>query len=347
MKKVVVALVSILAIVSCKKDPVEIPPGEYDQGIIVMNEGLFQQNNASISYYSYSDGVVTQEVFKGKNNRALGDVANDMEKYMIGDSTYIIIAVDLSSQLEIVNARTFESVAQIPVFDGANAREPRRLVVHGLRAYSCNYDGTISVVDLLSNQIVNTISVGSNPDGIAVANGKLYTANSGGLNWPVYDSTISVVNLNSEAVTTTFEARVNCTKMIADSQGDVYVLSNGNYSNIPPAMLRIDTQTDQVAEEYDVAISSWSLHGDWLYYHDSNNQGVYRFNTLTETFEGTKLIDVSSYNSMYAVHVTDDYIVTADANGWTTSSTVRVYNTSGALQYEFTAGMVAKEFIVG
>lgn len=347
MKKITIAALILLTAVSCKKDQTEIPPGEYDNGIIVLNEGLYQQNNASVSYFDYTTSQVTQEVFKINNNRGLGDVANDLDTYTIGDSSYIIIAVDLSSQIEIVNARTFESVAQIPLFDGTIAREPRAIKAYGLRAYSCNYDGTVSVIDLLSNTHINTIDVGSNPDGMAIANGHLYTANSGGLNWPVYDSTISVIDLSTETVTATIESRVNCTRMVADSQGDVYVVSNGNYSNVAPAMLRLNTQTNQIVDEHDVAIGSWYLQGDWLYYHDTNNQGIYRFNTATETFEGTKIIDVSAYQSMYTVQVTDDKIITADANGYTNSSTVRVYTLSGSLQYEFTAGFLAKEFIVG
>ncbi|MEZ4922796.1 MAG: hypothetical protein R2780_06460 [Crocinitomicaceae bacterium] len=347
MKKAVIALLGLTLITSCKKDKSVIPPGQFDNGILVLNEGLYQQNNASISYYDYTSAQVTQEVFYNKNNRALGDVANDMDKYSILDSTYIIMAVDLSSQIEIVNARTFQSVAQIPIFNGTTAREPRHVQVYGLRAYTCNYDGTVSVIDLLANEVVNTISVGSNPDGMAMVNGYLYTANSGGLNWPVYDSTISVIDLNSETVVSTIPSRVNCSRMLVDAQGDIYVVSNGNYSNVAPAMLRLNTQTNVITNEYSVSIGSWSLYNDYIYFHDTDNQGIYRFNTTTETFEGTKLIDVSSYQSMYAVQVTENYIITADANGYTNSSTVRVYNLQGVLEYQFTAGFLAKEFIVG
>jgi YVTN family beta-propeller protein len=345
MKKVVVAVLGLLALQSCKKDPVVIPEGKYEEGILVLNEGLYQQNNASLSYYTPGNSQVTQQVFNNENGRGLGDVANDMDYYTIGDSAYIIIAVDLSSQLEIVNARTLKSVAQIPLFDGAIAREPRLVQAYGLIAYSCNYDGTVSVIDLVSNKVVNTIDVGANPDGMAVVGQKLYTANSGGLNWPVYDSTVSVVNLNSGTVESTIQSRVNCTKMIADSEGDIYIVSNGNYNNIAPAMIKLNTQTNQITEEHNVSISSWCLDGEWIYYHDSNNQGVYRFNTLTETFEGTQIIDVSSYQTMYAVQVTDNNIITADGNGYTNSATVRVYSKSGSFQYEFTAGFLAKEFV--
>lgn len=333
----------LLAFVACKKDDPVILPGKYDNGILVLNEGLYQQNNASVSFYSFNDNQVTQQVFYSENDRGLGDVANDWEYYEIGDSSYIIMAIDLSSQLEIVNAKSMKSIAQIPVFDGTIAREPRRIMVDGTKAYSCNYDGTVTVVDLVSNSITNTIAVGANPDGMAIVGNMLYTANSGGLNWPVYDSTITVVNTSTEAVVTTFESRVNCTMMLSDTEGDIYVVSNGDYGSVLPAMLRVDTQTNQVTEEFDVAITSWFLEDDWIYYYDSNLQGVYRFNTLSETFENVQLIDCSSYQNMYGIYLAGALVITVDANGFVNSSTVRCYNSSGVFQYEFTAGFNATD----
>ena len=41
MRKLVGLLALGLVIVSCKKDQT-IPPGKYDNGILVLNEGLFQ-----------------------------------------------------------------------------------------------------------------------------------------------------------------------------------------------------------------------------------------------------------------------------------------------------------------
>ena len=345
MKKLVGLLAIAAVIVACKKDPDVIPPGKYENGILVMNEGLFQQNNASISYYNFETNSAVQTVFQLENGRGLGDVANDWEYYTMGDSAYIIIAVDLSSQLEIVNARSLKSVAQIPVFNGSVAREPRMVEVVNDKAYCINFDGTVSVVDLNTNTITNTITVGANPDGMAIVDNYLYVANSGGLSWPDYDSTVSVVNLTTEMEELQFEGGVNMGTMIADSQGDVYVQVRGNYGSVAPSMIKINTQTNTVSDEYSISVGSWTKYGDYIYYYDSNLMGVYRFNTLTETFENSQLIDCSSYTSMYSIHVGDNLIVTSDAEGWANSSTIRVYDGSGNLQYSFTAGFVAKDIL--
>lgn len=345
MKKLTWLVAATLVLAACKKEDPEFVLGKYDDGILVLNEGLFQQNNASVTFYNAERDLTVQQVFYNENERGLGDLANDWATYSLLGNDYVIIAVDLSSQIEVVNARNFKSVAQIPVFDGSVAREPRRIEVVEDKAYSINYDGTVSVIDLYEYTITNTIQVGANPDGSAIVGNYLYTANSGGLNWPDYDSTISVVNLVTETEDLQFESRVNCTSMIADAEGDIYVISNGNYGSIAPAMLEINTETNSVENEYAVSVSSWTLYGDNIYYHDSDLNGIYRFNTVNETFENVMIIDCSSYSNMYSIHIGDNMIITTDAEGWTNSSTVRIYNMSGTLQHTFTAGFVAKDVI--
>lgn len=333
----------VLLASACKKDEPLPTPGKYDGGMIVLNEGLYQQNNASLSFYSFTENKVYQQVFLAENNRGLGDTANDLELYSIGDSSYIIVAVDVSSQLEIINVKTLKSSAQIPVFNGTIAREPRHVIVKDNRAYSCNYDGTISVVDLVSNAIVNTISVGSNPDGMAIYGNKLFVTNSGGLNFPQYDSTISVVDLVSETELIKIPSRMNCTAILADNEGDLYVISNGNYGSVAPAILRIDSQTYTIEDTIALSISSWYFHNDWIYYYDVVQQGIYRYHTLTEIFENTKLVDCASYQTMYGIYVNDSGIFTTDANGYVNSSTIRCYTLSGSFQYQFTAGLNATD----
>jgi hypothetical protein len=343
--KRIIAIGIILVLIGCKKDPPPEPLEEFENGILVLNEGLYQQNNASISFYSLATQEVVQQAFLSKNDRGLGDTANDWEYFGFNGIEYIIIAVDISSQIEIIELNTLKSVAQIPVFDGTIAREPRSVKVSGDKAFSCNYDGTVSVIDLNSNSIVNTIQVGDNPDDISIVGDKLYVANSGGLNFPIYDSTVTVIDIPSQTVETEIPSRINCTSMIQDAYGDVYIQSQGDYSSITPAMLRLNTQTNTIDDTVDVAIGSWDLYNDYIYYYDANLNGIYRYNTISELQEGIQIIDCSDYQTVYGVYVTINHIYTVDANGYVNSSTVRCYNHSGGFQYEFTAGLNATDLI--
>jgi len=342
-------LVSVI-LVSCKKDDPPVPPvvpGEYENGILVLNEGLYQQNNASLSFYSLENNQVYTQSFFLENARGLGDTANDFEKYTIDGVEYIIIAVDVSSQLEIVEANTLISVAQIPVFDGANAREPRRIKIYGTKAFVCNFDGTVTVVDLVSKSIISTIVVGANPDGLVSIGNKLYVSNSGGLNFPVYDSTITIINMDNYQIENTIQSRVNSSKMFVDSQNEIYLMSSGNYSTINPALVRINTTTNQVIQTFDIPIEAMTQVGIWIYYYDSDQKSILRLNTTSEILEGAVIINCAGYETFYGLEYNADLnlIYCFDANGYVNSSTVKCYNTSGIFQYEFTAELNARKII--
>lgn len=333
--------------IACKKDKPQPPEiiGEYKTGVLVLNEGLYEQNNASITFFDGS--TTTQQVFKSVNDRGLGDTANDFVTLSTGDKNYIIVAVDISSQIEVLDRYTLESVIQFPMFEGINAREPRRVVVRGAKAYVCNFDGTVAVVDLNNLSVESLISVGANPDGMAIVDDQLYVSNSGGLNFPVYDSTISVIDLASNSVVETINTRINSTQMVVDNQQEIYLVSNGNYDDIAPALVRINTSTNSVESIFNKQVSSMQIVGDWLYFYNGATKSIERFHTISEIFEGEEIIDLSEFETFHGMVINHakSEIYCIDANNYVASSTVNVYNFSGALLRSFTAGLNATDLI--
>ncbi|MFT4603036.1 MAG: hypothetical protein ACI857_003223 [Arenicella sp.] len=211
--------------------------------------------------------------------------------------------------------------------------------------YSCNYDGTLSIHDKSSLLELAVLDVGQNPDGLATMNGKVYVSNSGGLNAPTYDSTMTIIDANDDSVISTLTTRVNCTDLIAGINNDLYLNSRGDYAGVAPAMLRIDSEVDTIQYEFPVDITSWDYDEGWLYYVDADLNGVYRYSTLTNTFESIQLIDCSTFNTPYTIEVTSDRIYLVDANSYVNSSTVNVYDKTGGFQFDFTAGLNATDFV--
>lgn len=335
---------------ACKKDDPPLPPDnpdKYEQGFVVLNEGLFQQNNASLSFYSLANNTVYTQCFYTENNRGLGDTGNDMVRYVWNDTAYILIAVDVSSQIEIVEANTLKSVAQIPLFNGSIAREPRHVEVYDGSAFVCNFDGTVSVINLENYSVTHSLNCGSNPDAMVKNGNQLFIANSGGLNFPVYDSTVTVIDMNTKTVINTIESRINCTQMLADSENEIYLLSNGNYGSISPALVRISATTHSLIDITELPVSYIASAGDWMIYYDSDLQEVRRMNLLSESFEGTTFIDCSAYETFAGIEYepNSNLFFCFDAKGYVNSSVVRVYNSGGIFQYEFQAELNAKRIV--
>ena len=222
---------------SSNKAPI-IP--EISKSLYVLNQGQDGRNNASLTYYNLATNLTTDDIFKAKNNRGLGDIAQDVIRY--GSNIYITLTN--SSIVEVVNATTGISKKTISMVNSSNQpSKPRSLAALNGKVYITLLDGHLARLDTTTLTIDKTIAVGTNPEGIAVANNKLYVANSGGFNYQVNaksDSTISVIDPTTFTETKKIKVVINPTMIKADKYGDLYVLSMGNYWDIPSALQRIE-----------------------------------------------------------------------------------------------------------
>ena len=125
MKRLIPFLILSVLCIGCKKPPVNPPVDtNFSNGFFALNEGLFQQNNSSLSFYSYHNKAMSNQVFSQLNGRGLGDTANDMITFNFEGKQYYAIAVNVSSQIEILDGLTLESIAQIGLFENGIARQP-------------------------------------------------------------------------------------------------------------------------------------------------------------------------------------------------------------------------------
>ena len=341
MKHIFYLSIIVLLGISCKKDPKPVITSDFDRGILCMNEGLFQQNNASLSFYQLDSQKVNQQIFSAINGRGLGDTANDMISYDYNGKPYYAIAVDVSSQIEIIDAYTLKSVKQIALFENSAPKSPRALKFYNGFLYSINFDGSVSVIDLSTHSIIKHIEVGLNPESAIIVSDQLFCINSGGLNYPEYDNTITVIDLISNTVTSTFETAINCSEVIKDEDNEIYLLSRGNYGDITPKLLKIDPSSQAVVEIIDSDINGIGYDNHTLYYYDATKTAILRYNTSTETNDESTFIDCSSFENFYGIYIdpVSKLIYLVDANGYVNSSTVKCYNIDGQFKYEFTSGL--------
>ena len=332
---------------SCSKND-DINPDfqENGPGLFILSEGLFNANNSSLTYYNYAARVTVADKFKLRNGRGLGDTGNDAGVY--GSKMYIV--VNGSNTVEVVNAQSAISLKQISFTNGATGRQPRYVVFNKNKAYVSSYDGTVAVIDTTSLTVEKYITVGRNPERMAVANGKLYVANSGGLDYPNYDKTVSVVDLTTLTETKKITVTANPRGVYADQYGDVYILSSGNYADVAPAMAIIDSKTDAVTKTFaDFSASGMAINGDVAYIignsYDANFNSVAfvkLFNVKTETITSEKFItDGTAIVTPYGINVdpASGEVFVTDAKNYTTNGTVFCFGSNGVKKYSLTTGI--------
>lgn len=332
---------------SCSKnDDINPQYQENGPGLFILSEGLFNANNSSLTYYNFGAQVTVADKFKMRNGRGLGDTGNDIGVY--GSKMYIV--VNVSNTVEVVDARSAISLKQISITNGVTGRQPRYVVFNKNKAFVSSYDGTIAVIDTTSLLIEKYIPVGRNPERMAIANGKLYVANSGGLDFPNYDKTVSVVDLNTLTETKKITVTSNPRGVYADQYGDVYVLSTGNYEDVAPAMAIIDSKTDAVTKTFaNFTASAMAINGDLAYIAGSDYDAAYNsvsfvkvFNVKTETVTSEKFItDKTEIQTPYGINVntvSGDVFVT-DAKDYTTNGTVFCFGSNGVKKYTLNTGI--------
>ena len=106
--------------------------------------------------------------------------------------------------------------------------------------------------------------VGYQPEEMAIVNGKLYVANSGGYRVPLYDNRIMVIDLATFNVIKEIEVDVNLHRLLADSHGQLWVSTRGNYFDVAPALYCL--KDDKIVARLEIPISSMTIVGDSLYY---------------------------------------------------------------------------------
>jgi YVTN family beta-propeller protein len=320
--------------------PINLPetPGETGQ-MFVLCEGLFNMNNSTLSLVNFEKHNITYNYFLDQNNRGLGDTGNDMKQY--GSKLWIVINV--SSEVEVVDLKSGISIRQIPFFNANGiARQPRNITFYNNKAYVCSFDGTVARIDTTSLEIETITSVGRNPDGITAVNGKLYVSNSGGLDIPNYDSTVSVVDLNSFKEIKKITVGMNPFKLEADNQGNVYVVSRGNNSNIKSSWSRINSQTDEVIQTFNtLPVVNFTIHNDTAYLYNfdfvRNTYWVKTFDCKKEQLISDNFItDPTILERPFGiyVHPTNGNVYLTDARNYTTKGDLCCFSRKGKLLYK-------------
>lgn len=243
----------------------------YLYGKFVVNEGNFLSNNASISYIG--DQGLINEVYQAVNGVELGDVLQSFT--IIGDNGYAvlnnsqkIVVVDLKTMQHITSVSGLDYPRYM--VDGGNGmayisngsgsgqvfmmnltdhslagsidvgKGPEKMLRDGDLLYVCNsggweLDASVSVIDINTNTVINTISVGDRPmDLVRDHTGDIWVLCSGNDSWMTGGETmaslhrINVGSLSVESAVVIGSAGVHPKNMASNSTGTViYYELNG------------------------------------------------------------------------------------------------------------------------
>lgn len=326
----------------------------YLLGFYLLNEGNMGSNKATLDYYDFRTATYIRNIYSERNPSvplSLGDVGNDLQIY--GSRMYTVINV--SNKIEVMTADSAKRLGQI------NIPNCRYLCFDGQYGYVTSYAGPVQVgkdhaqigyvarFDTASLQIIDTCLVGYQPDGLCAANGKLYVANSGGYMIPQYESTISVIDLNTFKELSRIEVAPNLYRIKKDNYNQLWVSSRGNYLSHTSKLYCLNLSDDTVCDSINLPVSNFCIDGDSLYFFGSQlntdtyqEQYVYAIvnvrthELLTQHF----LSDPTLLHKPYGIAVnpiTKDIYIT-DAKDHVTPGTLYCISPNGEVRWQVRTG---------
>ena len=295
------ALSLTLAFSSCRDEHLIVYAEEEDTGeeavvsdivgMYVLCEGNMGSNKCTLDYLDLSGNTPTvhywRNIYAERNPtvvKELGDVGNDIKIY--GSKMWIV--VNCSDKVEVVRADNCQRIGQVDI------PNCRYVTFDGPYAYVSSYVGPVDLnaeaqigmvyqVDTLTLEVTKTVAVGYQPEEMAVIDGKLYVANSGGYIAPIYDHTVSVVDLQTFKEERKIDVGVNLHRCRADKYGQLWVTSRGNYINRKATMYWLEPRgtTYEVVGSLPYAVSDMCIVGDSLYYFGSEWSETEQRNTIS------------------------------------------------------------------
>lgn len=368
---ILIVFISFLLILqSCKKDSqpllseketiFEPGPGASLMGFYLLNEGNMNMNKASLDFINFRTGEYHRNIYNEINpeiTKGLGDVGNDLAIY--GSKLYVV--VNNSNKVEVLDKFTAKKIGQIDIINC------RYITFHNGKAYVSAYlgqvgdpnapNGIVAEIDTVSLDITRKVEVGRQPEELAVVNNQLYVANSGGYSPPNYESTVSVIDLQNFKEKKRIEVAPNLHRLKADQYGDLYVTSRGDYYEIPSKIYVIDTNTETVKTEFDVAASQLVIDDDvayvysteWSYVTGENTIGYHMIDVKDEKVLDRSFITDGSEDKItlpYGIGInpeTKDVYVT-DAKDYVSPGTIHCFNSAGKLKWSATTGDIPAHF---
>ncbi len=334
-------------VLSCTKEN-EVNKTGYQKGVLILNEGNFNDFNASVSWFSPDSNKFENDVFYNVNGRPLGSVGQNAATH----NNRGFLVVNASSKLEIVDMENFQSTGTVQI------NQPRSFLPlnnsEGLITYR-SYPGKVALVNTQTAMVTDSVTVGNYPGKMLAHNDNVLVMNGDfGL-----DNTITVIDAESLDSVKTIVVSDGTVDAVTDKNNDVWVLCSGK--NIYDAEWNLIGETDAKLVQLDAI--DYSIKNEFIlgskgdYFNPTKvtidkageniwyieSDGIYRHTISAGELPQEPFIS----GTFSAIAITRDGKVYATVNnGYTSTGEFQVYNADGNMEKSFETGVAPNHITV-
>lgn len=331
----------LFLICSCVKKP-EFPEDEKTNqdaysGILILNEGLWQQNNSTLTYYNPATKEVKKDVFYTVNNQILGDTANDIVK--IADTLFIVVST--SNTIYKLNAKTLKILQTLVIPNGGDLR--KIVYVNPQKAYISAITGQkVWIINPVTMQVLSSFPANF-PEEMKLVHNKLYITQS---NYPpsFKNKNLVVWDINLDVKIKEIVLPVeNATHLAVDNAQNLWISCTGDYINPVAALCKINTNFDTI--EKTLSFSNNPTHvrvvQDTVYV--MNDTGILRYyqglsipQLWIKKDDFTQFAEV--FYNFYFDEVSQKWFI-ATSKQFIYDGNILVFDRTGKLEHTFISGL--------
>lgn len=322
---------------ACKEKPDPEVEIDYEDGILLVNEGNFQGGNASLSFLGRDVDTVVSNVFQKEIERPLGDVAQSIT--VIGTRAYIL--VNNSSKIEVVDLPAFTYACTI-----SGLQSPRYLLpVGGGKALVTDlYSKTIHIVDFNSCAETGSIATGGWTEEMVMMGNRIVVTQTG-------TDQLLIVDATTLTLTDSIYVGREPNSLALDQNGKLWVLCGSALGQVQPRLVRMNL--DSLAPELTLDFPSTqdspsklcsNTAGDRLYFL---NGGIYSMGANDVALPTQAFVPKGSHN-WYGLEIDPltGSLYATDALDYQHSGFLyRFAPTSATPQASFQVGMIPGEMV--
>lgn len=374
-KLITIALTTTVILSSCREDEfvvysdqqtVASQEGTNYSGLYLLNEGNMGSNHCTLDYLDFATSIYHRNIYAQRNPRTvkeLGDVGNDLQ--INGDQLWMVI--NCSNKVEVCHLNDASRIGQV------NIPNCRNVIFHQNFAYISSFVGPVSLtqkaqqgriykVDTHTLQIVDSVTVGFQPEEMGIIDNRIYSANSGGYLLPAYSNTLSQINLETFKEEKQIIVGTNPHRIEADHHHQLWVSTRGNYADIHPALYCLSLNANGVivvTDSLPIAISDMQLVGDTLWYFGANWNAATQQNNVqygmidvrthqpitTTLFDDAEIAHITVPYGLLVNPIDKDFYL-MDAKNYVSSGQLLHFNPDGTFDWKVWTGDIPSRAVL-
>ncbi|RZS96602.1 YncE family protein [Cecembia calidifontis] len=340
------ALIGLLSLFSCMEDSPQIPLGEFEKGILIMNEGAFGANDGEVYHYDPATGTIQQNVFESKNGRPFAGLLQDM---VASEGRLYLVAN--TGKVEVVGLKDFTSRGAVT--SGLDISRSlvianQKMYISDWGPYDANFNNPNSYIAIVNHLDGGTVSkkipVSTRPEGMFVAGNQLLIGCSDA-------KKLEVVSLATDELVKTIALEGMPTRFF-ESEGKLYLFARDSEKVYFHEINRNNIEIiNTVSVSLARATSNFALtdSGELLVITStgwpSYNDAVAKVKVATGEVISAELFTGSGFYGI-GYHVDRKEIYIADNNAFQGNGTVIVLDQSGIQKKTIPAGRGPSGFLM-